>query len=422
MNNKKLLNKLFPICRSLTGSGVLKSLRILQDHNKKIKIKYFKTGTKVFDWKIPSEWNISDAYVKDLAGNRIIDFKKNNLHIVSYSKYIKKKITKKELLKNIYYLKKQPNAIPYITSYYKKNWGFCSNYKTYKKIKNSSAKFYNVCIDSNFTKNGKMYYGELLIKGKSKKEIILSTYLCHPSMANNELSGPIVLSNLIKLFSKKKLNYSMRFLILPETIGTISYIKKNYTHLKKNFYAGYVLTCLGDNGRMSFLKSIDENSISNKLAIDFLKKSKINVKYYSFLERGSDERQYNSPKINLNMASLMRTKYGKYKEYHTSLDNLEFIKMSKLRNSIAVISGIIKAIQNNVTPTINTFCEPHLSKYGLYPTLSRKNMSIEFKNILNFIAFSDGTRNLYEISEILKLSYLKTLRLYKLLKKKKIIH
>jgi len=421
MNNQQLLKKLFPICRSITGKGIYTSLKILKNHNKKIKIKYFKTGKNVFDWKIPSEWNIKNAYVKDSKGTKLINFEQNNLHVISYSKYINKKIKKEELLKKIYFLKKQPDAIPYITSYYKKDWGFCCNLKTYNKIKNNKSEIFDILIDSSFNKNGKMHYGELLLKGKSKKEIILSTYLCHPSMANNELSGPVVLSNLIKYFANKKLNYSMRFLILPETIGTISYLNKNSKKLKENFYAGYVLTCLGDGGEMSFLKSIDENSISNKLAINYFKKSKTKVKYYNFVDRGSDERQYNSPKINLDMASLMRTKYGKYKEYHTSLDNLKFIKLNKIKQSINTITKILQLIQSNITPEIKTFCEPHLSKYGLYPTLSRKNMSKGYNNILNFVAYANGKRNLHELSDLLKIPYSKILKLYKLLKKKKIV-
>ena len=419
MNNQQLLKELFPICRSITGKGVFDSLKILRKHNKKIKIKYFKTGKKVFDWKIPSEWNIKKAYVKDSKGVKLIDFKKNNLHVVSYSKYVNKKIKKSELLEKLHFLKNQPNAIPYVTSYYKRDWGFCCNLKTYRKIKNNKSNLFDVLIDSSFKKKGKMHYGEFYLKGKQKKEIILSTYLCHPSMANNELSGPVVLSNLIKFFANKKLNYSMRFLILPETIGSIAYLNKNLKSLRENFYAGYVLTCLGDRGRISFLKSIDEKSISNKVALDFFKKSKIKVKYYNFIHRGSDERQYNSPRINLNIASIMRTKYGKFKEYHTSLDNLKFIDLNKLKESTNIIVKIIQKLQKNITPEIRTFGEPHLSKYGLYPTISKKNMSKEFNNILNFVAYADGKRNLGELSNVLKLPYSKVFKIFKLLYKKK---
>ena len=421
MNNQQLLKKLFPICRSITGKGIFDSLKILKKHNKKIKIKYFKTGKKVFDWKIPSEWNIKKAYVKDSKGVKLIDFNKNNLHVVSYSKYVNKRIKKSELLKKLHFLKHQPNAIPYVTSYYKRDWGFCCNLKTYNKIKNNKSNVFDVLIDSSFKKKGKMHYGEFFLKGKKRKEIILSTYLCHPSMANNELSGPVVLSNLIKFFTNKKLTYSMRFLILPETIGSIAYLNKNLKSLKENFYAGYVLTCLGDRGEISFLKSIDEKSISNKIALDFFKKAKIKVKYYNFIHRGSDERQYNSPRINLNIASIMRTKYGKFKEYHTSLDNLKFIDLNKLKESTNIIVKIIQKLQKNITPEIRTFGEPHLSKYGLYPTISKKNMSKEFNNILNFVAYADGKRNLDELSNILRLPYSKVFKIFKLLYKNKII-
>ena len=245
--------KLFPITRSLTGNGVKKTLNIIQKEFPKLKIKKFKSGTKVFDWNIPEEWNVTDAYVIDKYNNRIIDFKKNNLHLVGYSIPIKKNITKKELFKNLYFLKNQPKAIPYITSYYKRRWGFCISYNEYKILdkRYSLNDKFKVVINSNLDKKGNLNYGELILKGKSKKEILISTYICHPSMANNELSGPIVSMGLINYFKNKKLNKTLRFVFIPETIGSISYLSKNIKYLKENVIGGYNLSCIGDERQHS---------------------------------------------------------------------------------------------------------------------------------------------------------------------------
>ena len=245
----KLGKKLFPICRSLTGKGNLKTLKIIKSEIPNLKIRKFKSGTKVYDWKIPSEWNVYDAYVKDKTDKKIIDFKKNNLHLVSYSSYKNKKIKKKQLLEHIFSNKKMKDAIPYVTSYYKKYWGFCIKDKQ-KQIINKNYNnndLFKVYINSKFKKNGAMYYGELVIPGESKKEILLSTNICHPSMANNELSGPLVTTALAKHFSKKKNKKTIRILFVSETIGAIAYINKNINLMKKKIIGGYTLTCIGDN-------------------------------------------------------------------------------------------------------------------------------------------------------------------------------
>ena len=229
--------KLFPITRSLTGQGVRKTLGIIKNQVPILKIKKFKSGSKVFDWKIPSEWNVYDAYVLDKNNVKIIDFKKNNLHLVGYSIPINKFLSKKELLKNLHFLKDQPNAIPYVTSYYKKRWGFCISYNQYKKFdKNySSNDLFKVVIVSKFKKDGDLNYGEVILKGNSKKEILVSTYICHPSMANNEVSGPVLASTLAKYINNMKVkNYSYRIIFIPETIGSIVYLSKNITKMKKN--------------------------------------------------------------------------------------------------------------------------------------------------------------------------------------------
>ena len=281
MSIKKYYNiaktKLFPITRSLTGEGVKKTLNLIKKEFPKLKIKKFKSGTKAFDWNIPEEWNVTDAYVVDKYKNRIIDFKRNNLHLVGYSIPIKKNIKKKELFKNLYYLKNQPEAIPYITSYYKRRWGFCLSYNEYKILdkRYSLNDKFKVVINSNLNKKGNLNYGELILKGKSKKEILISTYICHPSMANNELSGPIVSMGLINYFKNKKLNKTLRFVFIPETIGSISYLSKNLKYLKENVIGGYNLSCIGDERQHSCMFSKYQNSPSDEAVIEAYKLLKI---------------------------------------------------------------------------------------------------------------------------------------------------
>ena len=418
---KKLLKKLFPICRSITGKGLLKSLKIIKDKNKLIKIKSFKSGTRVFDWKIPPEWNVKDAYIANEKNERVVDFKKNNLHLISYSIPIKKKIKVSELMSRIHSLPKQMNYIPYLTSYYKKYWGFAIKHNLKEKLfKNKKEKFF-VNIETKFNRNGKMHYAECLIKGKSKKEILITTYLCHPSMANNELSGPIVWKYLLEYFKKKKNRYSLRFVITPETIGSISYISKNYKSLKANIIGGYVLTCLGDKGDFSYLNSRNENSISDLVVSRYFDKKNIKYKNYSYLDRGSDERQYNHPKIDLSLGSIMRTKYGKFSQYHTSGDNLDFVKSKNLKKSFKVCKEIIEEFMKIHIPENKISCEPFLTKHNLYPTLSTKKVDKTSKNILNFLSYSDGKNDLISIAKKIQLSLSQTKKIYKILILKRLI-
>ena len=295
MKIKKYYNiakkKLYPLTRSLTGQGVRSTLKIIQKEFPELKIKKIKSGTKVFDWNIPSEWNVSDAYILDKYNNKIVDFKINNLHLVGYSVPVKKYFSKKELFKNLYFSKNIPKAIPYITSYYKKRWGFCVSYNQYKNFDKqySSNDKFKVVINSSLKKNGNLNYAELILKGKSKKEILISTYICHPSMANNELSGPIVSMGLIDYFSKKKLNKTLRFIFIPETIGSISYLSMNLNYLKDNVIGGYNLSCIGDDRQHSCMFSKYQNSPSDEAIIEAYKRLKIkNYKVYSFLKSGSD--------------------------------------------------------------------------------------------------------------------------------------
>ena len=404
MKNNRIYNlckKLWPINRSLTGEGNLETLKILKQIHNKLKIKNINSGKKVFDWKIPNEWNAYEAWIKNSHGKKILDFKKNNLHLVSYSEKIHKKISLEQLKKNLHFIKDQPEAIPYVTSYYKKNWGFCMSYNEIKKLKKGN---YEVFINSSIKKT-KLIYGEILIKGKYKKEIFLSTYICHPSMANNELSGPAVTINLAKWISQKKRKYSYRIIFIPETIGSIGYINKNFKILKKNVIGGFNITCVGDNRNYSFLPSRNGQTLSDKVGLQTIKKYSKNFKKYTWLSRGGDERQYCSPGVDLPIATLMRSKYGTYKEYHTSLDNLKKVVTPKgLQGGYSMLRDAINTIEKNKYYITTLLCEPHMSKRNLYPSIGKKKHVSKFtKTMMNVITYCDGKHSINDISYMLKI-------------------
>ena len=423
-NKKKILNLvtiLWPLNRSLTGQGVRQTLNILKRYNNKLKIIKFKSGKKVFDWTVPKEWHVKEAWIKDDKGKKIIDFKENNLHLVGYSVPIKKKISFKNLRKKLHFHKDQPAAIPYVTSYYNKNWGFCLSYNQFKKLKRN--KIYNVNIDSNI-KKGFLNCAEICLPGKSKKEILFSTYICHPSMANNELSGPILsifLSSWLKKIKKRKWSY--RFIFAPETIGSIAYLSKNYKKLKKNVIAGYVLTCLGDEKAYSLLPSKNKNTLSDKVARQVFKKNKINFKEYNWLDSRSDEIQYCSPGIDLPVSSLMRTKYGEYSEYHTSLDTFgRVVTLKGLNGSFKILSDIVKVFENSSFPVAKIKCEPQLGKRGLYPNLSKKNtIKLDTRLLQYFLSYSDGKNSIIDIAEKCKTSVERIIKIKKILEKENLI-
>ena len=408
--------KLWPINRSLTGSGVALTLSLIQQ-KLPIKILNFNSGKKVFDWQIPKVWNLKEAWVKNKNNKKIIDFRSNNLHIVGYSQSVDKIISLNELKKKIYTLKNQPDAIPYVTSYYKKDWGFCLQYNKFKELKDNE---YHVYINSSFRK-GKLKIGELLIKGETKKEVLISTYICHPSMANNEISGIVVSTKLAQWIKKKRRKFSYRFLFLPETIGSIAYLSKNYKYLKKNIVAGYVLTCIGDNRNYSMLESKQKNSLSDIVAKKILKKK--NGKIYNWSSRGSDERQYCSPGIDLPVASLMRTKYGEYPEYHTSLDQIGNVVTARgLSGGFEFVKEVIETLEKQMFPKSKTLCEPFLSKKKIYPTLSKKgSVSTSLSKKLEYLSHCDGKKSFVEISYNLNLKSKETKKIIQFLKRNNLI-
>ena len=392
----RLIEHLFPICRSISGNGVRETLQIIQNHIP-ITIHEISTGTKVFDWVVPKEWNVVDAYIMDETGNKIIEFKENNLHLVGYSTPINQTLTLSQLQEHLYSLPEQPEAIPYVTSYYKERWGFCISQKQRDNLKEGN---YKVFIDSEL-KDGSLTYGELIIPGRSKKEIFISTYVCHPSMANNELSGPVLSTFLAKWIMSKPRRYSYRIIFIPETIGSIIYLSKNLESLKENVIAGFNITCVGDNGPYSYLPTRNGNTYSDKIALNILSFDHPDFIKYTYLDRGSDERQYNSPGVDLPICTIMRSKYGTYPEYHTSLDNLDIVSAEGLIGSLNIFKKCLNTIEENKKYKIKCLGEPQLGKRGLYPTIGTKTSSLKVKDIMNFISYADGEHDLIDISNII---------------------
>ncbi len=300
----KLCDSIFPICRSLTGDGVRKTISILNEYIEDAGVQFHvhevPSGTKAFDWTVPDEWVIRDAYIEDESGNRIIDFRENNLHVMGYSTAVDTWCDLEELLTHVYTEPEQPDVIPYVTSYYSERFGFCMS----ENMKNSLAPGrYHMYIDSEH-KKGSLTYADLVIKGEEEKEILITSYVCHPSMADNECSGPSLLAELVRyVASMKKRRYSYRFVLEPESLGAITYISQHLDELKANVFAAFNLTCVGDNFAYSVVETPDADTLSDRVIKNAVT-GRENTKYYSFLLRGSDERQYNAPGVDIPMISL----------------------------------------------------------------------------------------------------------------------
>lgn len=397
-----LAKELFPICRSLTGTGVRQTLDIIRRELGELSVYEVPTGTKCFDWNVPREWNISDAYIIDPEGKKICEFSDSNLHVVGYSLPINKVLTLKELQKHLHSLPEQSDAIPYVTSYYSDYWGFCLKDSERQKLKEGE---YQVYIDSEL-KEGSLTYGELIIPGESEEEVFLSTYVCHPSMANNELSGPVVTTYLAKwLLEQKKRRYTYRIVFIPETIGSITYLSRNLPEMKKNIVAGFNITCIGDERDYSYLPSRAGGTLSDKAALHSLNHMVGSYSTYSFLERGSDERQYCYPGVDLPVCSIMRTKYGIYPEYHTSLDDLNLVTAKGLFGGYNVIQNAIGIIEANKTFKCKHLCEPQLGKRGLYPNISEKGSATSVKLMMNILTYLDGTIDLLDLADKLSVDF-----------------
>lgn len=358
------LEKLFPLCRSLTGTPNRESLKIIQEIIP-LRIHEIPSGRQVYDWKVPLEWSINSAYIEDGDGNRIIDFSSSNLHVVSYSQPVDLRLSWKELKKHLHTHSTLPEAIPYRTTYYKKNWGFCVTHSQYQRLESAKEPLH-VAIDSNF-KSGSLSYGEYILKGASSKEVLISSYICHPSMANDSLSGVLLVAFLAYELSKlKSLNYTYRFVFVPETIGAISYCHSNEEALKSIDF-GFVVTTAGGPGDFHVKHSFDSQHFINGLVTDVLDEEHVRYKSFPFDIHGSDERQYSSQAFGINICTLAKDKYYEYPYYHTSFDDLSFVSGENINSTLQLYIKIFNRLEELIFyKSTSTYCEVMLSKHDLY--------------------------------------------------------
>jgi aminopeptidase-like protein len=395
-------SELFPLNRSLTGRGVRETLAFIKRQVPELQIHEVPSGTQAFDWEVPKEWEIREAFIEDPNGHKVVDFNENNLHVVGYSLPLDKTVSRAELDFYLTSLPDQPKAIPYVTSYYKETSGFCISDEQRQKLGSGPFRLY---IDSDLS-SGHMTYGEVFIQGETSQEVLLSTYICHPSMGNNELSGPVVAMALIEyLKSLPTRKYSYRILFTVETIGSVYFISRNLDALKRNVVAGWVLTCIGDNRTYSYVPSRQSDSYTNLISRQVLEDLGEPFTEYSWLDRGSDERQYCSPGVDLPIASLMRSKYGEYPEYHTSLDDMSVISPEGLFGGFKLLVNAIEILETNALYEIKLPCEPQLGKRGLYPNTSTKSSGLEVRDQMNVISYLDGKHDLLGIAGICGVSY-----------------
>jgi aminopeptidase-like protein len=389
-----LVRDLYPICRSITGNGFRQTLARLQKEIP-IDVHEVASGTKVFDWTVPREWNIRDAYVKNSSGERVIDFRRHNLHVVNYSVPVHARMSLAQLRPHLHTLPDQPDLIPYRTSYYEEAWGFCLPHRQLEQMPEDD---YEVCIASTL-EDGHLTYGECLLKGASEQEVLVSCHACHPSLCNDNLSGVAVATFLARHLAQMPLRYSYRFLFIPGTIGSITWLSRNEERVRTIAH-GLVLTCIGDRGNFTYKKSRRGSAEIDLVIAHVLRHSGRPHSILEFSPYGYDERQYCSPGINLPVGCLMRSHYGQFPEYHTSADNLDFVQPAALADSLATILSVFNVLEHNRTyVNLNPKCEPQLGKRGLYSAVggtSIKQMQMAMLWVLNL---SDGGSSLLDIAE-----------------------
>lgn len=387
---------LFDVPRSLTGDGVRNTLRYLKRRVPGLDIHEVPSGTPAFDWRVPEEWNVDEAYIVTPDGEKIADWSEHPLHLVGYSTPVERVMSLEELDEHLHSIPEQPDAIPYVTSYYSRRWGFCLRDRTRRGLKPGD---YQVVIRSRL-QPGHMTYADAVIPGNTEREVLFSTYVCHPGMANNELSGPVVaaaLAQWIEAMDDRRLTY--RFVFAPETIGSIYYLSQHLDRLKDRVVAGFQLTCCGDRRTWSFMPSRTADTVADRVAKHVLDHHVGDYDEYTFLQRGSDERQYCSARVDLPVVSIMRSKYRRYPEYHTSLDDLELISSKGLGETLEMHRRCVRILERNRRPLARFACEPQLGRRGLYPTLSRRGSGQTVRTIKDLLAYADGRTDLVEIAD-----------------------
>jgi aminopeptidase-like protein len=396
-----LIERLYPICRSITGDGVRQTLRILQEYIP-LTIREVPSGTRVFDWSVPKEWNIKDAYIKNSKGEKLVDFQKSNLHVLNYSLPIHEKVSLDELKAHSFSLPDKPDWIPYRTSYYKENWGFCLSHKQLAELQEDQ---YEVFIDSTL-RDGHLSYGEYSIKGQSADEILISTHVCHPSLANDNLSGIALAVFIAKHLKAASLRYSYRFLFTPGTIGSITWLSLNEVQTFRIKH-GLVLACAGDSGKLNYKKSRQGNAEIDRAVRQALRDSGDAFALHEFSPYGYDERQFCSPGFNLPMGCFMRTPHGEFPEYHTSADNLELVQPKFLADSLTKCLSILDILEGNRRYlNLNPKCEPQLGKRGLYGSVGGQwDGRMQELAMLWVLNLSDGFHDLLDISEKSKVRF-----------------
>ena len=418
----QFISELYPICRSITGNGFRETIQRIKNYIP-LTIHEVPTGTQVFDWTVPKEWNIKDAYVKNLKGEKVIDFNKSNLHVVNYSVPVNQKMHLKDLKEHLFTLPDYPEWIPYRTSYYKESWGFCLSHKQFLELQDEE---YEVCIDSSL-EDGHLSYGEYFIKGEKSDEVLISCHTCHPSLCNDNLSGVALAAFLGKYLSGLSLSYSYRFIFIPGTIGSITWLCLNEAQVSKIKH-GLVVTAVGDPGKSTYKKSRRGDAEIDNAVINVLKNSGEDYEITDFSPYGYDERQFCSPGFNLPVGCFMRTPHGRYPEYHTSADNLDLVQPQYLADSLEKFLSVLQVLENNKKYlNQNPKCEPQLGKRGLYRAIGghtdAKSSELAMLWVLNL---SDGNHTLLDISNMsgLKFDLVKkaadTLLEYDLLKSKQL--
>lgn len=387
-------SELYPICRSITGDGIRRTLALIRERIP-LQTTEVPTGTPVFDWTVPREWNIRDAYIKSTDGKRVVDFRNCNLHVLNYSTPVHATLPLSELKPHLFTIPENPDWIPYRTSYYKEDWGFCLSHNQMLALEDRE---YEVCIDSTLDE-GHLTYGECFFPGHSTNEILISCHACHPSLANDNLSGLTVATFLAQLLSGRDLRYSYRFLFIPATIGAITWLARN-KEAATRIRHGLVLTCLGDKGAFHYKRSRRGNAEIDRAAAHVLTHSSESPEILGFSPYGYDERQYCSPGFNLAVGCLMRSVGGNFPEYHTSADNLEFIQPLQLAESLRACAAILDVLEDNRRySNLNPYCEPQLGRRNLYPSRGGDMMAAEIHARLWVLNLSDGEHSLLDIAE-----------------------